>query len=170
MTTFRIRLRPIRQEDIASIHRGLSDPTVTEYYAVHFPTLEATQEQMDWYAALISNQTGAWFAVEDVTTGAFVGAGGFNDVDSNKKGEIGFWLLPQHWGKGYMSEAMPLLITYGHTDLGLHRIEGFVDHENVKCKRAMDKVGLKYEGTMVDCELKDGKFRSIDIYARVALD
>ena len=164
--TTRFDLREITQEDIAHIHKGLSNPEVTRYYAVHFPTLEATQEQMDWYADLKKNETGIWWGVIDKESGAFCGAGGYNDLDkANRKAEIGFWLLPEYWGKGIMKEVMPTLFRQGFEVLNLHRIEGFVDSDNEKCKRALEKINFKYEGTMHDCEFKNGAFVSVDIYA-----
>ncbi|MBW1298399.1 GNAT family N-acetyltransferase, partial [Aquimarina litoralis] len=84
-----------------------------------------------------------------------------------QKAEIGLWLLPEYWGKGIMKEAMPLICNYAFHDLGLHRIEGFVDSENENCKRAMAKLDFNHEGTMKDCEIKDGKYISIDIYAQL---
>jgi len=168
MTADRIQLRKVTQSDLQYINKGLSHPDVIKYYGVSFMTLEATQEQMDWYADLEQNGTGQWFAVEDKATGAFLGAGGYNDVDKiNHKAEIGFWLLPEYWGYGYMKEAMPLLLDYGAQELSLHRIEGFVDPNNTNCKKAIVKCGFDYEGTMRDCEIKDDVYISVDIYAKI---
>jgi ribosomal-protein-alanine N-acetyltransferase len=83
-----------------------------------------------------------------------------------KKAEIGFWLLPEFWGKGYMQEAMPLICERGFNKLGLERIEGFVETENFNCKEALEKLQFKYEGTAKDCELKNGKLISIDTYLK----
>ncbi|MFT6335220.1 MAG: ribosomal-protein-alanine N-acetyltransferase [Saprospiraceae bacterium] len=165
--TERLVIRKITSEDIHHIFSGLSHPDVIKYYGVSFMTLEATQEQMDWYADLEKNETGQWFAVCSKKNGTFYGAGGYNDRDAhNRKAEIGFWLLPKYWGKGIMAEAMPKIFDYGFDELKLHRIEGFVESTNENCKKAVDKVGFKYEGTMVDCEVKNGKFISVDIYAK----
>ena len=120
---------------------------------------------MDWYANHEKNETGQWFAICS-KSGTFYGAGGLNDRNpQNCKAEIGFWLLPEYWGRGIMGEAMPQIIDYGFNNLNLHRIEGFVDSENVKCKKAIKKIGLNYEGTMVDNEYKNGQFLSTDIFA-----
>lgn len=64
-----------------------------------------------------------------------------------------------------MTEAMPLICHYGFDQLHLHRIEGFVESNNTNCKKAMEKLDFQYEGTMRDCEIKNGKFISLDIYA-----
>ena len=97
-----------------------------------------------------------------------MGAGGLNDISADHlKAEVGLWLLPEYWGNGFMQEAMPLICNYGFETLGLHRIEGFVDSKNANCKRAMAKLDFNFEGTMVDCEIKDDKFASIDIFAKL---
>lgn len=164
--TDRFLLKEIVQEDIHHIHKGLSDESVTQYYAVHFPTLEATQEQMDWYANLKATETGLWWGIYTKDTNEFCGAGGYNDLDKiNRKAEIGFWLLPEFWGKGILKEVMPQLFQMGFTDLNLHRIEGFVEADNAKCRRALEKVNFTHEGTMRQCEIKNDKYIDVAIYA-----
>jgi len=167
ITTDRLLIRPIVPTDIGHIFKGLSDPDITKYYGVHFDSLEATKEQMTFYADLEENGTGRWFAICSVDNTIFYGAGGLNDLSrEHKKAEVGFWLMTDFWGKGIMTEAMPLICNYGFHELGLHRIEGFVETNNLACKRAMAKLDFWHEGTMVDCEIKNGHFISLDIYAK----
>lgn len=169
--TTKFELREITPSDIENIHRGLSNPAITKYYDVHFPTLEATKEQMDWYANLIKEGTGIWWAIYTKETGKFCGAGGYNSLDKNhKKAEIGFWLLPEYWGKGIMKEVMPRLFQEGFETLGLNRIEGFVVSENIKCKKGLEKINFQYEGTMRECEIKNGQLIDIDFYAVLRKD
>jgi len=166
METKNYRLREIVPTDINNIHKGLSNPEITKYYDVHFPTLEDTKEQMEWYANLKKNSTGVWWAVIDKNSGEFLGAGGYNDLSKeHAKAEIGFWLLQEAWGKGIMKEVMPKLFELGFDELGLNRIEGYVFSENSKCKKAIEKINFKHEGTMKECEKKHGEFKSVDIYA-----
>ncbi len=169
--TERLLLRQITESDLENIYQGLSNPDITRYYAVSFDSLEATKEQMDWYADLEKSNTGIWWAICSSDNSVFYGAGGYHDVSKDhKKAEIGFWLLPPHWGKGIMKEAMPLICSYGFDELQLHRIEGFVESDNTNCKKALAKVQFKHEGTMEDCEVKDGKYISLDIYAQLKSD
>lgn len=171
MKTRRFKLKEIEREDINFIHKGLSDERVTKHYAVHFPTLEDTQDQMDWYAALKKDQTGAWWGIYSLETGEFYGAGGFNGLDrEHKKAEIGFWLYPEFWGMGILSEVMPLLFQTGFEDLNLNRIEGFVESTNSKCKNALGKINFHYEGTLREYEFKNGNFLDVDIYAILKRD
>lgn len=168
LNTERLLLRPIVYNDIENIYKGLSHPEIIKYYGVSYKTLKETEQQMLFYADLIKNGTGIWFAICSLDNNTFYGAGGLNSLSSeHKKAEIGFWLLTEFWGQGMMTESMPKICNYGFNQLGLHRIEGLVETDNLNCKKAMNKLNFKYEGTMNDCEIKNGKFISLDIYAKL---
>lgn len=165
----RIILRQFIDSDLESVFSGLSNPEIIKYYGISFETLEATKEQMTWFADLERNEKGIWWAVCSKEDGRFLGAGGLNDLNKkDKKAELGFWLLPENWGKGYMSEAMPLIFDHAFNSIGLHRIEGFVYSKNANCKKALSKLDFTYEGTMRDCEIKDGNYVSMDIYSKIS--
>lgn len=164
----RVYLRQFKASDIDNVYKGLSHPEVIKYYGISFDSLEATKEQMGWFADNETNGTGIWWAVCSKTDDTFLGAGGLNDLNKeHKKAEIGFWLLTENWGKGYMTETMPLIFNYAFNELNLHRIEGFVDANNSNCKNALAKLNFKLEGTMIDCEIKNDKFISLDIYSKL---
>jgi ribosomal-protein-alanine N-acetyltransferase len=166
LKTERLLLRQFVDSDIENVFVGLSHPSIIKYYGVNYQTLEATKQQMIFFAELEKNETGIWWAVCSADNVTFYGAGGLNNLSKeHRKAEIGFWLLTPFWGKGIMTEAIPLICNYGFHNLGLHRIEGLVETENKNCKNAMTKLDFKHEGTMIDCEIKNEKFISLDIYA-----
>jgi ribosomal-protein-alanine N-acetyltransferase len=168
MKTDRLLLRSFEDSDIENVFKGLSHPDIIPYYGVAYDTLEATKEQMKFFTDLEKTETGSWWAVCSIHNKTFYGAGGLNSlVKKHKKAEIGFWLLPEFWGQGIMREAMPLICKYGFDTLGLHRIEGLVETDNINCKRAMAKLDFRHEGTMIECETKNGKFISLDIFAKL---
>ncbi|MCK8520469.1 GNAT family N-acetyltransferase [Aquimarina sp. D1M17] len=165
----RVVLRQFKESDLENVFKGLSHPDIIKYYGISFDSLEATKEQMTWFSDLEKNETGIWWAVCSKDNGRFLGAGGLNDINKeNRKAELGFWLLPEHWGKGLMTETIPLILKYAFEHIGLHRIEGFVETENANCKRALAKLNFNLEGTMRDCEIKNGAFISLDIYSKIA--
>jgi len=166
MKTTNYYLKEISAGDIQYIFRGLSNPEITKYYDVHYPTLESTQEQMDWYHNLKKDGTGIWWGIYGIDDDQFRGAAGYNGLDKvHKKAEIGLWLLKEFWGNGILKEVMPKLFEIGFQSLELNRIEGFVVSDNVKCKNALEKINFTYEGTMRDCEVKNGRTISVDIYS-----
>ncbi len=171
MISKRLLIRPIEEKDLQHVYEGLSHPEVIKYYGVSFDSIEATKEQMTWYKDLLINETGIWWAICSPDNKTFYGAGGFNDLNKeHKKAEIGFWLLPEFWGKGFMQEAFPLICEYGFKNLNLHRIEGFVDHDNNNCKKAIEKLNFKLEGTMRECEVKNGEYLDVDLYSKLKTD
>lgn len=166
--TQRFYLREITAKDIHHIHRGLSDPKVTEFYDVHFPSLEATKEQMEWYKELKAKGTGLWWGIFSKEDHTFYGAGGYNSLDAtHRRAEIGLWLLPEYWGHGIFKEVMPALFDLGFEQLKLNRIEGYVEGGNEKCKKALKKINFQHEGTMRSHEFKNGNFIDVDIFALV---
>ena len=164
-------LKEVESSDIENIYKGLSDPDVTKYYAVHFPTIEATQIQMEWYSNLKKEGTGIWWGIYGAEDNEFRGAAGFNNLEKeHKKAEIGLWLLKEYWGNGILKEVMPILFEKGFVDLDLNRIEGYVFNENDKCKNALEKINFTCEGTMRACEIRNGKSMDVDIYSILKSD
>jgi [ribosomal protein S5]-alanine N-acetyltransferase len=169
--TERLLLRQFTDADLENVFKGLSHPDVIPYYGISFDSLEATKEQMAWYAELERTGTGIWWAICSPDNTAFYGAAGFNNLaEQHKKAEIGFWLLPEYWSKGIITETIPLICSYAFRELGLHRIESQVETENTNSKKVMAKLRFRHEGTMQDCEFKNGRFISLEIYALLSTD
>src|SRR5690606_31114159 len=117
--TERLLLRQIVEDDIYNIYKGLSHPEVIKYYGVEYDNLGATKEQMAWFSNLEKTETGVWWAICSLDNTVFYGAIGLNDLErEHKKAEIGFWLLPEFWQKGIMTETIPLICDYAFDCLG----------------------------------------------------
>lgn len=164
--TERCRLRKIVATDQQKIFEGLSHPEVIKYYGVSYSSFEATKAQMDFYNGLLSNDTGIWWAICQKQNAEFIGACGFNNwLKEHRKAEIGFWLLPQFQQKGFMGEAVKKIIEYGFTKMNLHRIEAVVETGNDNSSKLLRKMGFVYEGTNKECEIKNGRFIDLEVYA-----
>ncbi|WP_257351601.1 GNAT family N-acetyltransferase [Pseudalkalibacillus decolorationis] len=59
---------------------------------------------------------------------------------------IGYFLDKKHNGKGYMTEAVKLVVLYGFETLKLHRIEAGVMPHNIGSIRVLEKAGFEKEG------------------------
>ncbi|RZL44979.1 MAG: N-acetyltransferase [Pedobacter sp.] len=161
-------LRQIVAADISNIYKGLSDPIVIEYYGVSYKSLAETEAQMDWFSSLEKNENGIWWAITGVNDQLFYGAIGLNNLTKpHKKAEIGFWLLPDYWGKGIMNKALTTVCNYAFKVLNLHRIEAFVETGNISSKKILIKSNFSHEGTMVDCEIKNENYISLECYAKI---
>lgn len=168
LTTERLLLRQIVQEDIEHVFRGLSHPEVTKYFAVSFHTLEATQEQMDWYANMILQDTGRCWAICSRDNETFYGVCTLNFWDkTHRKAETGYWLFPEFWGKGFALEAMNRVFDYGFIEMQLNRISAEVEDGNPASAAILIKTGFEYEGKLKNCEIKDGKCINLQLYAKM---
>lgn len=164
-------LRPFTQADLQNVFKGLSHPLVIPYYGVSFKTLEETQTQIDWFETIERENTGRWRAICSKDLSTFCGAVGFNYwSQEHKKAEIGFWLLPDFWRKGIIKEVVPRMVEYGFKEMGLHRIEAEVETGNTASKNVLTGLGFKFEGTKRDCEIKGGRFISLDIFSMLSTD
>jgi ribosomal-protein-alanine N-acetyltransferase len=171
MTTERLRLRRIRGSDLESVFAGLSNPDVIKYYGVQFDSLDSTREQLRWFEEIYENKSGVWWAISPVGRDLFYGAIGLNDISqAHRKGEIGYWLLPPYWGNGYVSEVIPAVLDYAFNNLHLHRVEAFVEPGNAPSNKLLARFGFTHEGTMRDCQVKNGAFISLEIHAILSND
>ncbi len=169
--TQRLLLRPFGPTDLEHVFAGLSHPEVIRHYGVSFSTLEATQQQLDWYTTIEGEGTGMWRAICLKDEGTFLGAIGLNSiVREHRRGEIGFWLMPEHQGQGYISEAVPVILEHGFATMDLHRIAAEVETGNDASAKVLRKFGFKHEGMLRDCEWKEGRFISLDLFALLARD
>jgi len=171
-TTARFLLREIEQRDIDAVFRGLSNPDVIRYYGVSYRSLDETQTQMDWYRDLQEQQSGLWWGIAfREAPEQLIGACGFNDWSpSHRRIELGYWLMPEHWRCGVMSECLPPILRHAFDDMRIHRIEAVVDTDNLASRCLLERIGFRHEGTRRDGELKDERFIDTEHYGLLSSD
>ena len=171
LLTDRLLLNSISSKDRENIYQGLSNPAVIKYYGVSYSSLEETDEQMNWYTNLLKSNSGIWWAIRNSDTSEFLGAIGINDLHSEfRRAELGFWLLPEFWGKGFIKEAADRVIGYLFKEIEIHRLEAYVETENKNSCKLLKKLGFQHEGRMVDCEIKNDNYISTDLFALLNSD
>lgn len=169
LKTEKFELNKFTQEDIHHVYSGLSDPQVIKYYGISYPSLEATQAQMKWFEEIENRHTGQWWAIRSRLEGAFLGGIGFNHFQPlHYCAEIGFWLLPQFWGKGILKELIPIVFQHAVSNWNLHRMEAVVESENIQSITLLERTGFIFEGCRRESEYKNGKFIDLNIYAKLA--
>jgi ribosomal-protein-alanine N-acetyltransferase len=63
-----------------------------------------------------------------------------------RAGHIGYWIDRNFANRGYTTQAVQLLSSYGFSELGLHRIEINVRPENAASCKVAEKAGFTFEG------------------------
>lgn len=72
--------------------------------------------------------------------------------------EIGYFLLPEFWGKGFATESAKMLIDFGLDELNLHKIIASCHGENSGSWKVMEKSGMSKEGVFKKHRYKHGKW------------
>jgi ribosomal-protein-alanine N-acetyltransferase len=164
--TERLLLREILPTDINAVFDGLSHPEVIRYYGVSFATLEATREQMDWYSNMIKNDEGRCWAICSKDNNEFYGVITLPFWKKEHRSiELGYWLLPDYWNKGFISEALRVVIDHAFNHMNIHRIFAESEDDNPASIATLKKMGFEYEGKKRECEIKNGRFINLDMYA-----
>ncbi|MGN7378000.1 GNAT family N-acetyltransferase [Bacillus altitudinis] len=81
-------------------------------------------------------------------TDALIGTISLNSVERGpiQGALLGYVLDEKQGGKGYMTEAIHLIIDYAFYELYLHRIEAGVKPSNIGSIRVLEKTGFENEG------------------------
>ena len=171
LTTGRFLLQQILPDDQRFIFEGLSHPEIIPFYGVRYDSFEATRKQMDWYEKSYREGSGHSWKIIEKASGEKIGVVAYYFFKpEHKKAEVGFWIFPQYWNKGITTEVLKTVIEYCQKEKGIHRLEAFVEEGNLASSRVLEKLGFVYEGTMRECEIKNGKYINLFIYALVKSD
>lgn len=73
-------------------------------------------------------------------------------------GNLGYWMGQNFSGKGFMTEAVGLVVAYGFDSLLLHRVHAAFLPHNVASRRVLEKNGFKEEGFAENYLQIDGKW------------
>ena len=80
--------------------------------------------------------------------------------------EVGYIIGSEWWNKGYMTEALKMVIDFLINEVGFHLIYALHDVKNPASGRVMEKAGMKYEATMREKhKRKDGTFADLNYYS-----
>ncbi|GGH87435.1 RimJ/RimL family protein N-acetyltransferase [Pullulanibacillus pueri] len=70
------------------------------------------------------------------------------EVEGDIEMEIGYWLMPEYWGKGLAKEAAMAFRDYGFNELGLDRMISLINPNNPASIFVARKNGMRYERTV----------------------
>jgi RimJ/RimL family protein N-acetyltransferase len=149
LETERLILRGHRLDDFAASAAMWADPIVTRYFGGKSLTEEEAWTRFLRYVGHWSLLGFGYWALEDKTTGNFVGEIGFADykrgMESSLKHlpEIGWVLASPSHGKGYATEAVRAAIEWGDRNFGDPRTSCIINPENLPSIRVAEKCGYQ---------------------------
>ncbi len=159
--TERLLLRGHRLADLPESAAMWADPIV-----YRFISGSASSEQQSWMRML--NYRGHWslmgfgyWAIEERSTGRFIGELGFADfkrgVDPSIHAypEAGWVLAPHAHGRGYATESIRAALHWGDRNLEQERTVCIIDPPNLRSIRLAEKFGYAL--------LRQGSYRGADV-------
>ncbi|HEY7414697.1 MAG TPA: GNAT family protein [Ktedonobacteraceae bacterium] len=150
LTTKRLRLRQIQPADAEAIFATFSDEEAMKFYG-HEPhrSLKDSQQLIAQIQARYAQRESIRWGITLRDEDRVIGSCGFHRFDEGfHRAETGYELNRAFWGQGLMFEAMSVILTYGFTELGLHRIEAVIDILNERSKNLLLRLGFTYEGNL----------------------
>ena len=125
------------------MHRWIGDPKVTRFLSWGSRTISETEAHLDLILReqTLKERTRYFLAVEEKPSGGSIGDAGFTWI-SPDKAEIGYFLEPHHWGKGYGREAAQLIIDLAG-QLGAEDVVASCFRDNWRSERVMQTCGLE---------------------------
>ena len=138
-----VTLRPFEERDGEAMLDLLLDPQVKETYMIpDFATRQAARPLWERLLKLSREETRFVRAicVGDKAVGVI------NDVDiTGDELELGYALLPEHWGRGYATAALKIAVA----DLfawGFQTVKAAAFEDNIASMRVMEKAGMVLTG------------------------
>ena len=141
LETERLILKRFEKTDSEAMFQLRSNPALMKYICRPLQTtLNEAEELINKIDELIINNSGINWAIYLKSEQKIIGSVSFHKIDKeNYRGEIGYFLLPSHWQKGIISEAISSVLNYGFHTLKFHSVEAQIDPDNIASEQVLQK-------------------------------
>jgi RimJ/RimL family protein N-acetyltransferase len=163
--TNRLMLRRVSSEDVDALFVIFSNVEVMRYWSTPpLPDRDAAVALLNEIHDAFERQVMLKWGVVRQADNALIGTTTLYNLDfTNRRAEIGYALGREHWGQGYMHEALQALLTYCFETLNLRRLEADVDPRNEASIQTLERLGFQREGFLrerweIGGEIQDALF------------
>jgi ribosomal-protein-alanine N-acetyltransferase len=165
LATPRLRLRRFEDPDVDDIWPVVSNPEFPKMmsWAAHTDRNE-TLGFVRAASKSLEQNTGVVWAIEHEQR--VIGSIGLDSMVFAlrawriDRAELGFWLAPEHWNKGLMTEAADAVVRCAFQTIGLHKVTVGCIADNAASRRVIEKLGFRYVGRLEDDVWRDGKWHA----------
>jgi ribosomal-protein-alanine N-acetyltransferase len=165
-----VRLRPLAPADIPAWFAYLSLPLVHQHTSWN---VKSAADLAHYATAGESRSPSAPLRVtiEDRATGALVGTIGFHSVSpENRSAELAYDLSPAFWGKGIATHLCRVMLEWGHSHVGLVRVQATVMQSNAASIKVLERCGFGREGLLRSYRMVRGTPGDFWMYSHVQLE
>lgn len=166
MTTGRLLLREYNEADVDDYFRLKSDQE-TMYYLQDIQLFSKEEAMIDLAKVIMDRKSADrkfyFFHVELKDTREQIGSVGYTVVENTPVGKLvhaGYFIYPEFWNKGYVTEAFQKVLEYAFTENDVYSVRTGCLSDNIASEKVMIKCGLIKEAEHLDWEWHDGKMKS----------
>ena len=147
LKTQRLRLRAVDQRDADDLYAIFSDEETMRFYGQPYHSIEEVREYITLRQESYAERSDIRWCITRNDDDRAIGSCGFHHFGEGRA-EVGYILSRAYWGQGIMPEALAAILSYGFTEMELHRIEAIIDISNERSKNLLLKLGFTYEGNL----------------------
>lgn len=158
-----VNLIPLNEKHINELFDAASDKRIWEFYPGDWSVREKFIEIYSTALALRAKCKVYPYVIFHKDTQKIIGSTQFLDIAPyDKRLEIGgTWLIPQYWATTVNLDCKLTLLTYCFEVLKANRVQLKTQHNNLRSRKAIEKIGGVFEGVLREHMLKDdGTYRS----------
>lgn len=163
----RLLLRQLSVDDVGEIFTLRSNPETMKYIPRPLATnVEEALSHIKLINETIEKGEGINWGITEKGNPKLLGIIGHYRIKwEHSRSEIGYMILPEHQGKGIISEAIQLIIDYGFNEMKMHSLEAIIDPDNSASAKVLEKNNFIKEAHLKENEFYDGKFLDTVIYS-----
>ena len=167
-----VRLRLIADSDIPAIVEAIQDPAIPRYTTVPQPYGEAEARQWQRSSATgVASGTDLPMLIVDAAEDTVLGAVGIHNLDAaSGRASAGYWLAAAARGRGAARRGLELLARFAFAELGVKRIELWIEPENAPSLHVAEAVGFRREGLLRSFMRVGGRRRDMLMYSLLPTD
>ena len=157
LSTRRLQLRPLHDDDTEAIFQLRSHPDVNRYIGRTPPTdLAEARAFVDRIVTARQTNTSIMWSIRRTDSPALLGTVClWNFAEDRRTAELGYELLPTYQGQGYMSEAVQAVLNYGFDTLHLAQIDAFTHRDNTASRQLLQRQGFRHLPDRIDPDVPD---------------
>ncbi len=142
----KVSLGIILESDINFIFATINDPEVKRYLRAPY-SIHTYGDEQKWISNLGSRESDMVFSIAENAEQSMVGLIGLHQLDfHNGTGYVGYVLSREHWNKGYVTEAVSLVVEFSFKRLNLRKLHSSVFEPNIGTMKVLLKNGFKESG------------------------
>jgi len=165
-----VDLLPLEEAHFDELYLAASDKRIWEFYT-HDWSVQRTFLKV-YQATLSQREEGKVypFVIYHRQSQRIIGSTQFLDIARyDRRLEIGgTWMMPEYWATAVNFDCKLALLTFCFEVLETQRVQLKTQHDNMRSRKAIEKIGGVFEGVIRQHMLKqDGTFRSSAMYSIV---